>query len=78
MGARLSLLVDFDFGGPSGDEISKKCGDLVVGRDGVAASGFAGIIIRRLVAAGYVGGWPESWHVKSVSVSVVDSALVAP
>ena len=67
---RLSLVVDLDFGGAGSEAMAPVAGDLLAGADTLAAAGFAGVVVRRLVAAGFGAGLPERWHIAGVNVSV--------
>ena len=62
------LTVVLELGGDQAQDAAAKVAELLPDHNGLVASGFAGVIVRRLVACGLAAGFPDGWRVDNVEV----------
>ncbi|MBP8291827.1 MAG: hypothetical protein KAX65_03570 [Caldilineaceae bacterium] len=64
----ITLTVTVDLGGDQAQDAAAKIADLLPDRNGLLASGIAGIVLRRLCATGMVAGYPAGWRIEAAEV----------
>lgn len=62
------LTVTVEIGGDQAPDAAAKIAELLPDRNGLVASGMAGVLVRRLCSCGLVAGWPQGWHIDSLEV----------
>lgn len=62
------LTVTVELAGDQAQDAAAKITELLPDRNGVFASGIAGVVVRRLCACGLVAGYPAGWHIDSLEV----------
>lgn len=62
------LTVTVEIGGDQAQDASAKITELLPERNGLVASGMAGVLVRRLCRCGLVARWPQGWHIDSLEV----------
>lgn len=64
----ITLTVTIEIGGDQAQDAAAKIAELLPDRNGLVASGIAGVLVRRLCACGLVAGYPQGWHIDSLEV----------
>ena len=64
----LVLTVTLELGGDQAPAAAAKVAELLPDHNGLVASGFAGVVVRRLVACGLAAGFPRGWRIDNVEV----------
>ena len=64
----LVLTVTLELGGDQAPAAAAKVTELLPDHNGLVASGFAGVVVRRLVACGLASGFPRGWRFEGVEV----------
>ena len=64
----ITLTVTVEIGGDQAQDAAAKIADLLPDRNGLLASGMAGIVLRRLCTTGMVAGWPNGWRIEAAEV----------
>jgi hypothetical protein len=64
----ITLTVTVEICGDQAQDAADKLTSMLPDRNGLIASGMAGIVLRRLCATGMVGGWPNGWRIEAAEV----------
>lgn len=64
----LVLTVTLELGGDQAPAAAAKVAELLPDHNGLVASGFASVLVRRLVACGLAAGHPDGWRFEGVEV----------
>lgn len=64
----VTMTVTVEIEGAEAPDAAAKIAGMLPDRDGLFASGVAGIVVRRLCATDMVGGWPAGWRIASAEV----------
>ena len=62
------LTATLEIGGDQAPAAAAKIAELLPDHNGLVASGFASVVVRRLVACGLASGFPNGWRIDGVEV----------